>query len=434
MTLSPGALEALSILTAAGFESYLVGGAVRDLLLHRTPHDYDIATSATPEEMLPLFERTINTGARFGSVTVLLRGEQIEITTFRSDGVYLDGRRPESVHFSREIGEDLLRRDFTVCAMALAPDGKLIDPTGGQQDLAARVIRAVGDPRERFREDALRILRALRFSSTLDFTLDGATLHAALAERERLRKVSAERILSELLKLLTGRGAERVILLCYPILEVVLPGLSRLAGLEMHNPAHAYDVLTHTAKAVSFGPSDPYLRLALLLHDFGKPGCYSEDADGVGHFFGHAERSAALAEELLPSLRLPRRERERIVRLIRAHQFRFSREPVKLQLLLARFGEQDLLDLLRLRAADVGALRPGMDGEAGHVLAAMDTVRKLAATSVYRTQDLALSGAELDFLPPARIGSVLSQLLEEVIRGTLKNEHDALLGRARQFQ
>ena len=431
MTFSPGARAALSTLTSAGFEAYLVGGAVRDLFLRRAPHDYDIATSATPEEIAALFPRTLKTGARFGSVTVLLGDERLEITTFRADGAYLDGRRPESVRFSRDIREDLLRRDFTVCAMALAPDQSLIDPTGGRHDLAARVVRAVGDPGERFREDALRILRALRFASTLDFALDGATLHAALECRELLRKVSAERILSELLKLLSGRGAERILLLCYPILEVVLPGLSRLAGLEMHNPAHAYDVLTHTAKAVSFGPPDPYLRLALLLHDFGKPDCYSEDPDGTGHFFGHAERSAALAAELLPALRLPRRERERIIRLIREHQFPFSREPVELQLLLARFGERDLLDLLRLRAADVGALRPGMDGEAGHVLAAMDTVRQLAATSVHRVRDLALSGAELGFLPPERIGPTLSRLLEEVIRGDLKNERAALLERAR---
>ena len=433
MNVSPGTEQVLSTLVRAGHSAYVVGGAVRDLLSGRVPADFDVATSARPDEVMALFPHTIPTGVAFGGVTVPVGEERIEVTTYRADGAYRDGRRPESVRFSADIGEDLLRRDFTIGAMALSPDGTLIDPTGGRADLAAHLIRAVGDPAQRFSEDALRILRAARFSATLDFTIEPATLSAALECAPLLQKISGERIARELSLLLLGPAAERVIRTCHPILDAVLPGLSRLAGLEMHNPAHAWDVLTHTAKAVAAGPADPLLRLTLLLHDIGKPYCYSVDEDGRGHFFGHADRGAELAAALLPRLRLPRRDTAEMVALIRDHQFPFSTDRTALNLQILQFGPEHFRRLLLVRAADVLALRPGMEEAAGRVLAALDTVDDILTRGIWRVGQLALSGRELAFLPPAQRGRVLSLLLTEVIESKLPNTRAALTARAAEL-
>ena len=286
LPLSPGAAKALALLQAAGYEAWIVGGCVRDALLGLPPKDYDLTPSALPEETQRVFAAypRIETGLRHGTVTVLLEGEPLEITTYRVDGVYSDARHPDGVTFTRSLRQDAARRDFTINAMAYAPGQGLQDFFGGQADLAQGTIRAVGRAETRFHEDALRILRALRFASVLDFTLEGETARAARACAPLLAAVSAERVSGELGKLLCGKAAGRV-LRDYPdVLGVVLPEILPMVGLDHRNPHHCYDVWTHTAVAVDHVPPELPLRLAMLFHDIGKPDTFSLGEDGQGHF------------------------------------------------------------------------------------------------------------------------------------------------------
>ena len=285
---------ALARLHDAGYEAYIVGGCVRDRIMGREPKDYDITTSALPEQTAAVFagERIIETGMKHGTVTVLLDGEPLEITTFRIDGTYSDSRHPDAVTFTPSLREDLARRDFTMNAMAYSSETGLVDPFGGQADIAAKYIRCVGDPDLRFREDALRILRALRFSSVLGFPIEPETDGAARYLCLLLKKISAERVFSELKQLLCGPDVRRVLLDYAGVLGAVLPEILPMQGFDQRNPHHCYDILEHTAAAVEAMPPEPALRLAALLHDVGKPECFFTDEDGVGHFYGHPKAGA----------------------------------------------------------------------------------------------------------------------------------------------
>ena len=323
------AAQAIERLRAAGHEAWIVGGCVRDVLLGRTPTDYDLTTSALPEETEAVFagERLIETGLQHGTVTVLLEGVPLEITTYRVDGGYTDARHPDGVTFTRSLREDAARRDFTINAMAYAPGEGLQDFFGGQADLSAGVIRAVGEADRRFQEDALRILRAIRFASVLGFELDPETDAAGRRNAPLLQKISVERVFVELSKLLCGPGAGKI-LRAYPdILGVVLPELTPTVGFAQHNVHHCYDVYTHTAVAVDHVPPEVTLRLAALFHDLGKPATFSMGEDGQGHFYGHPKVSAALAEQILLRLRAPKRLREEVVRLVEVHDWPLSTEP-----------------------------------------------------------------------------------------------------------
>ena len=328
-----------------------MGGCVRDFLLGRTPTDYDLTTSALPQETETVFagEKLIETGLRHGTVTVVLDGVPLEITTYRVDGGYTDARHPDGVTFTRSLREDAARRDFTINAMAYAPGAGLQDFFGGQEDLSAGVIRAVGDPDRRFQEDALRILRAIRFASVLGFELDPGTDAAARRNAHLLTKISVERVFVELGKLLCGPGAGKI-LLAYPdILGVVIPELTPMVGFEQHNVHHCYDVYTHTAVAVDHVPPELKLRLAMLFHDIGKPATFSMGEDGQGHFYGHPKVSAALAEQILVRLRAPKRLREAVVRLVRVHDWPLSTEPRLIRRRLQQLGEKGFFDLLRVQ-------------------------------------------------------------------------------------
>ena len=287
----------LAALRAAGHEAYPVGGCVRDSLLGKEPADWDLCTGALPGEVERVLAgyRIIETGVRHGTVTALTEGGPVEITTFRTDGDYRDNRHPEQVRFVAKVEEDLARRDFTVNAMALGPDGAVIDPFGGRADLAAGIIRCVGEPTRRFREDGLRILRALRFAARLDFAVEPATAQSVLENRALLENIAAERVFSELRGLLTGPGAGRVLLGFAPVVFQVIPELAPAAGFDQKNPHHIHDVWTHTALAVDAAPPEPVLRLTMLLHDVAKPETFFADERGVGHFYGHAERGAEMA-------------------------------------------------------------------------------------------------------------------------------------------
>jgi len=424
---------ALTRLRAAGYEAYVVGGCVRDACMGRVPGDYDITTSALPEETETVFsgDRIIETGLKHGTVTVLLNGAPLEITTFRVDGTYSDGRHPDAVSFTGSLTEDLSRRDFTMNAMAFAPDTGFADPFGGQGDIADRVIRCVGDPETRFTEDALRILRALRFAAVLGFSLDPETAAAARKCGNLLRLVSAERIAAELTKLLCGGDARRVLTEYPDILGAVLPEMLPMAGFDQRNPHHVYDVLEHTAAAVEAAPPEPVLRLAALLHDVGKPDCFTLDEAGVGHFYGHAKRSAAMADAVLERLRFDRARRERITALVLHHDREIEPTEPAVTRALSRLTPELFFELLALKRADTLALAPAYRGRT----AELDRLEAMAKEILEKPvclsrRDLALDGDDLRRLgvsPGKAMGAALERALEAVISGEVPNEQVAIL-------
>ena len=424
---------ALRRLTAAGFEAYLVGGCVRDALLGRPCSDYDVATSALPAEVEAVFagEKLIETGLRHGTVTVLLAGRPVEITTFRVDGDYADARHPDAVAFTRSLTEDLARRDFTVNAMACGRDGALVDPFGGRRDLAARVIRCVGDPAARFGEDALRILRALRFSAALDFTIEPATAAALRAQADRLAAVSAERVREELTKLLCGVGAHRIVAQFADVLGAVLPELLPLRGFDQRSPYHALDALEHTAAVVAAVPPEPALRWAALLHDIAKPETFSVGPDGIGHFYGHAARSAELADAIARRLRFSNTLRERVVLLVREHGRQIEPTRPAVRRALAKLPPDAFFQLLELMRAD--AAGHSAAGRARRVpteefrAVAEELLRERACFSL---RDLAVTGSDLlaaGCPPGPPVGAALSSLLGAVLDERVPNEKSALL-------
>ncbi|MCC8155919.1 MAG: HD domain-containing protein [Oscillospiraceae bacterium] len=425
--------QALARLSATGYDAYIVGGCVRDGLMGVPPGDYDIASNARPEEVARVFAdaRVIETGAKHGTVTVRIDGMPLEITTFRHDGAYSDGRRPDAVTFVPDVTEDLFRRDFTVNAMAYRPERGLLDPCGGREDIAARVIRCVGAPETRFREDALRILRALRFAAVLDFSIEPETARALCACRALLSHVSAERCAAELCKLLCGRAVRRVLLEYTDVLGVVLPELLPMQGFQQHSPYHIYDVLEHSAASVEHIPAIPVLRLAALLHDVGKPETFSQDADGTGHFYDHARRSAVLADAALGRLRLDNATRERVVTLIRWHDVPLTDTDKAVRRMLAKLSPEVFFQLLALKRADNAAKCPTLQER----FAFYDRVEArakdiLARQDCFSLKRLAVNGDDLiaaGMRPGRAVGAALQGLLNAVMDGRVANERAALL-------
>ena len=428
-------LTALSRLHAAGFEAYVVGGCVRDALMGRTPGDYDVTTSALPEETAAVFagERVIKTGLRHGTVTVLLDGCPLEITTFRVDGAYSDARHPDAVSFTRSLREDLARRDFTMNALAWSPQTALVDPFGGASDIRARVIRCVGDPGTRFREDALRILRCLRFAAVLGFSVEPATAAAARENRALLARISAERVSEELKKLVCGGSVRRVVLEETEVLGAVVPELLPLRGFDQRNPNHCYDILEHAAAVCEAVPPEPVLRLAALLHDLGKPDCFFLGEDGVGHFYGHAQRGAELVEPILRRLRFDNESWERITELVRRHDLRIEPTDKGVARCLRRFGPEFFFQLVQLKKADALAHAPGA-ARAERVQRSEELERigreLLARKACFSLRDLAVNGNDLlaeGCAPGPAVGEVLNALLDAVTDGQVPNERCALL-------
>ena len=472
----PGAaLAALSRLNAAGYAAFLMGGCVRDGLLGRVPGDWDITTAALPGQVESVFagERIIETGLKHGTVTVLLDGLPLEITTFRTESGYADHRHPDAVAFTPSLTEDLARRDFTINAMAWNAADGLQDPFSGRQDLERRLIRCVGEAEQRFGEDALRILRALRFAAQLDFTLDPATAEAAHALRSTLALVSRERIAVELTKLLCGPAARRILTEYWEILSVPLPELAPMAGLDQHNIHHCYDVLEHSAAAVEAVPPEPILRWAALLHDVAKPACFTLDRAGTGHFYGHAQAGGPMAREILTRLRFDKDTVRRVGDLVELHDYpidppvgsdaliapviaagndaavsaaeasgdaslrrRAAAEERAIRRLIGKLGEADFFRLLDLKRADSLAHHPDCRGR----VAACDRLEALARELLaqppcFTVRDLAIGGNDLLALGLPKgpeIGKTLNALLEAVLSGTLPNEREALLAQIKK--
>ena len=426
----------ISVLTEAGFEAYVVGGCVRDAILGRDAADWDITTNALPSQVKALFPRTLDTGLQHGTVTVMQGKEGFEVTTYRIDGEYLDGRHPDRVTFTPSLLEDLKRRDFTVNAMAYNEKEGLVDAFGGLEDLERRRIRCVGDPRERFTEDALRILRAVRFSAQLDFTIEEKT-RAALSEfAPRLLKVSAERIQTELVKLLTSSHPEvfRVVWET-GISAVILPEFDACMDTPQNNPHHCWSVGEHTLRALTFVEPDKVLRLAVLLHDIGKPPVRTTDECGVDHFYSHAQKGAEMAGSILRRLKFDNDTRKRVARLVQVHDdLQIAAAQRSVRRAVYRIGADLFPDYLKVRRADIMAQNPDVRQEKLNELARIEEMYQkiLEAQQCLSLKDLAVTGRDLieaGMQPGPELGRTLNQLLELVIEPPEYNTKESLLER-----
>ena len=431
---------AINLLQSAGFEAYAVGGCVRDSLLGKTPNDWDITTSAKPEDMKSVFAdfHCIDTGIKHGTVTVVIDGEPLEITTFRLDGEYEDNRHPKSVTFTSNLGADLGRRDFTVNAMAYSKMTGTVDLFGGQNDLKNKIIRCVGDPDRRFNEDALRILRALRFASALDFEIEEKTAQSLLKNRALLGNISEERIAKELLKLVCGKGAKRILTDFAPVLFEILPELQPMYKNSHDNPHHCYDIYEHTLIAVESIDHEPTLRFAMLLHDCGKPAVKKFDENGVAHFYGHQRISAEISAQILARLKVSNKFRDEILFLVSNHdRWELYENTEKMPRYLSKFGLDGVLKLLKVMRADVLAQSPEYRYRLDQIADAEETAKNLAAQKpCLSLSELQINGRTLmDIgIPQGRkLGAVLAQLLDEVIDGVTKNTQEALTTRAREI-
>lgn len=429
----------ISQLESHGHEAFIVGGCVRDALLGRAPNDWDICTSASPEEMKRCFSnlRVIETGVKHGTLTVLAEGVPFEITTYRIDGEYSDGRHPDQVLFTSDLREDLSRRDFTINAMAWHPQTGLVDPFGGARDLKRGSIRCVGKPEKRFREDALRIMRAVRFAGQLGFRVDAETERALYQYCPLLDKIAAERTRMELDKLLCGAAAEKALRDYREIIAHFIPEIRPMFGLDQKNSHHIYTVWEHTLRAVSQIPDKPLLRLCAFFHDIGKPGSMTVDEDGCGHFYQHEILSEGLAGQAMKRLKYDNDTRETVLAVIRSHSVVFCPDSKQARRLLGKLGEERLRLLIELELADVKSQNPLYREERVANIAAfrekMEEV--LAEEQCFSLRHLAINGRDLLCLgipQGPEIGRILNVLLEQVVEEALPNEPDALKEAARK--
>ncbi len=433
LTLPRNVACALEKLNNCGFEAYVVGGCVRDTLLGREPNDWDITTDALPEQIIEAFSdyRVIPTGIQHGTVTVLLDDTPLEITTYRIDGEYHDNRHPDSVMFTCNLRDDLQRRDFTINALAFHPQTGIVDHFSGLADLDNQQIVCVGDPEKRFTEDALRILRALRFSAQFGFPIEKMTAKAIYRLAPLLRRIAVERVQSELVKLLCGQCAREVMLSFSDVIGVILPEIVPTIGLEQANPYHFLSVYEHTVETIAAIESDPTLRLAMLFHDSGKPACYTRDENGIDHFTGHAAVSAAIAEQAMSRLRFDRVTIDTVKKLVLHHDDDLLPADYPLKRVLNRMGPDLALDLVEIQKADVRGQHPDKLDRIKSLDSIATRIRELVEENAcFSLKDLAVNGhdlAAIGYSSDRRLGDMLNTLLEQVMSDKLPNERATLL-------
>jgi len=429
-------LECISLLETSGHTAHIVGGCVRDSLLGHVPADWDICTSALPGQMQAAFKnkvRTLPTGLKHGTLTLLGKDMSVEATTLRRDGEYLDHRRPDTVDFTLSLEEDLARRDFTVNAMAYHPRDGLCDPFGGQDDMSAGILRCVGNPLNRFEEDALRILRLFRFVSQLGFEPHTETLAGAKARKSLLAAVSPERVCSELDKLIMGRSAHKSLRLATDsgILSEILPEFAPAIGFDQRSPYHDRTVDEHSFAALSFAERKHSLRLSLLLHDIGKPYVATVDENGQGHYKGHARAGAEIARQILARLRYPAKTARHVEKLIAFHNKRLLAQLGVLRRFLGEHGVEFTRELMDLKEADNRAKSALCAERLNHYRQIRAMIEQiLVAGDCLTLADLAINGDNLiaaGIEPSPETGRILRELLELVWREPEKNDRDILL-------
>ena len=423
-----------------GYEAYAVGGCVRDSVLGRVPDDWDITTSATPNETKALFRRTFDTGIEHGTITVLVDKEAFEVTTYRVDGEYEDSRHPREVVFTRSLKEDLLRRDFTINAMAYNEEEGLVDIFGGIEDLQRKMIRCVGNARERFGEDALRILRAVRFAAQLGFRIEDETMEGIRKLAPTLANISAERIQVELVKMLVSPNPG-LLALSYElgITKVVLPEFDEMMRTGQETKYHRYDVGEHTVQAVCNVPPDKVLRLTMLLHDVAKPQMKTVDADGVAHFKMHDVKGAEVAKRILKRLKFDNDTLGKVTKLVQYHDYRMPAQPKNVRRAMNKIGEELFPYYLEIRKADTMAQSEYMREEKLSNIAGIERCYKeiLKKKECVSLKMLAVSGSDLiaDGMQPGKqIGAVLQALLELVIEQPEYNTKEILLEQSRKLR
>lgn len=423
-------------LEKCGHEAYMVGGCVRDSVLGRKPHDYDICTSATPDEILQAFpyEEIISTGLQHGTVTILINKKPFEVTTYRIDGDYSDNRRPDNVTFTKNLVEDLRRRDFTINAMAYNPKTGLIDPFNGMEDIKYKKIRCVGSAEDRFNEDALRILRAIRFEAQLNFAGLPETMFEIERQYERLKNISIERINSEFCKIVASEQF-CVELVLYPnVFSLFIPELKDLIGFQQNNPYHAYDVFNHTVHAIENCESDDLVtRLAVFFHDFGKPYSYQDGEDGIRHFNGHGKISADITDSIMKRLRFDNETRNNVVELVYYHDATFEVGNKYVKRWLNKIGEKQFRRLLEVRKADIKGQKPDYEKSRIEKINNIESILEeiLQEQECFSLKDLAVNGNDvkktMNLKEGKDVGYWLNEILKRVMDGELKNDRDDLI-------
>lgn len=439
-----GCKELINILHSNGYEAFLCGGAVRDSILGRPIHDYDITTSATPDEMMEVFKdkRIIETGLQHGTITIVIDGEGYECTTYRIDGNYSDSRRPDKVTFTKSLKEDLKRRDFTINAMAYNDEVGLVDPFNGMEDIKYHKIQCVGKPEDRFDEDALRILRAIRFASQLSFVLEPNTDYVLHKMYQNLENISVERINSEFCKIAASSDFCVQMVLYNDVLSLFIPEIKDMFGFQQNNPYHMYDVWNHTVHAVQayecdcepdLNPRDLITSLAVFFHDIGKPHCYQDGEDGIRHFKGHGRVSADTTDKIMKRLRFDNDTREKVVELVYYHDATFEVGKKYVKKWLNKIGEEQFRRLLNVRRADIKAqadinqeTRLQKIDNIGYILEEV-----LQDDECFSLKDLAVNGKDVMdtmFIKSGKdVGYWLNEILTRVIDGRLKNDREDLI-------
>lgn len=435
--------EALYIITTLnnnGYQAYAVGGCVRDSIIGRMPQDWDIATDAKPHEVKSLFDKTVDTGIKHGTVTVLANNQSFEVTTYRIEGEYTDNRRPESVEFTSSLTDDLSRRDFTVNAIAYHPSEGLKDPFKGLDDINNEMIRSVGNAGRRFREDALRMLRAVRFSAQLGFDIVEDTLQAIRGNSHLIKNISAERVRDELTRILISENPMKFILLYdTELLKHILPEFEICFNTEQKHPYHIYNVALHTLHAVTNIENDRILRWAMLLHDTGKPVTKTTDAGNIDHFYGHAAKSLEIARNVLKRFKFDNKSLDRICRLVEHHGRPIEPSCKSVRKAVRAVGDDIFMDLIKVQEADKKGQNPE---KLDPFLKKLDEIKRLYTDIKQKQQclsvkDLAVNGRDLisvGFEEGRQIGELLDRLLNAVIENPELNNRDALIEIARKFK
>ena len=423
----------INTLEESGYEAYVVGGCVRDAVLGVEPKDWDICTSALPQQTINCFEgqRIIETGLQHGTVTLLLNHTSFEITTFRVDGIYSDNRRPDKVDFVNDIKEDLLRRDFTINAMAYNPTVGLVDFFGGLNDINGKIIRCVGDADKRFQEDALRVMRALRFASVLYFSIDENTSQAIHRNKSLLKNIAVERIAVELNKLIIGRNVSDVLLQYHSVLTEFIPEIKNMVGFNQNNPYHHLDVWEHTVTSIAKATVNHVIRLSMLFHDIAKPLCYTEDERG-GHFYGHPKVCSDMAKEILQRLKYDNDTIDAVTQLVLYHDAEIHPRKKHIKRWLNKIGELRLRQLLEIKFADANAQSPEFNQKKIDLLNAVAPVINeiMKQQQCFSLKDLAINGKDIiaaGVSEGVKVGVILNHLMDMVIDEQVENDKSKLL-------